>query len=857
VGKPTSDDGTFPLLTAAERGVVTSDGLIAWFDQMFANVQAGIVVTDQRGRILRSNLAYRRILGATEEEVTGRPFAERIHPDDRDANMVLVERLRTGRIPYFDIENRYLRPDGTEVWVSKFVSLLPVAGGLPHLVAVVTDTTGRRSADARLRTTEARFRALYDSAPVGIVEVGLDGRFLTVNEAFTRITSRSLEELQGMTFAEITHPDDLAEDLEQLGLLNAGEIERFAMQKRYLRPDGSAVWVHLSVSAVQSDDGTTSSYIASVEDVTERKELELAQHRRRQRAELIADVLTGLEVDGNREVSLQHLVDLLAGRFCDYATIEDPEAGSGECVLAIAHRDPDLVAPLFALRCHHPIDRNHPQSVLQVALGKGALVADTRPNLRTMPIPPEARELFARVDPRSHVAAPLALGADTRGVLLAGRGGEDTEPFTPDDLAFLQELAGRAGAALASADVRRREQQVSLHFQQALLPGRLAHAPTLAVSGSYAPATAALEVGGDWYDSIELSDGRILLVVGDVVGHGLEAAAVMGRLRSGLAALATTETDPGRLLTALDQFASGPHGADFATVCCATVDPATGEMAYASAGHPPILVVESDGTTRWLDQAAGTPLCTGTVETRARATTILRPGSTVVLYSDGLVERRHQSLFDGLDRLAAVARGLRSAPMAGLADRIIDDMASGVGDPSGAPSGPAATRPDEAPDADTDDIVVLAFRFEAATATPFQLDIDADPRQLSQLRSDMRTWLRGNGVDAMTLDRALLLVGEACANSIDHAYLEHEGGEQPIHVELWFDDTGLNLEVRDRGRWRTPGLHGADRGRGTMIMTALAGRFERTTGGGGTVVRMHLQLTGPASARPAQPGVRP
>jgi PAS domain S-box-containing protein len=841
VGQLTPDNREPPMLAMSGRGDITSDGLVAWFDQMFANVQAGVVVTDQRGRILRSNLAYRQLVGSTEEELTGRPFADHLHPDDRNANLMLVERLRSGRIPFFDIENRYLRPDGTEVWVSKFVSLLPVAGGPPHLVAVVTDVTNRRHTDARLRSTEARFRALFDGAPVGIAEVALDGRFLTVNEAFARITSRSIEELLKLTFADITHPEDLAADLEQLGRLTIGEIDQFAMQKRYLRPDGSVVWVNLSVSAVQSDDGTTSSYIASVEDVSDRKELELAQQRRRQRAELMADLLTGFDGDNKQEDSLQHLVDLLASRFCDYATVEVPD-DDAESVRAIAHRDPDLVAPLYELRTRHRIDRDHPQSVHQVAVGKGGvLVADTRPNLTTMHIPLEARPLFARVDPRTHVAVPLTLGGDAEGVLLAGRGGEHAEPFTSDDLAFLQELAGRAGAALSRADVRRRERQVSLHFQHALLPGRLAHAPTLSVNGSYAPATAALEVGGDWYDSIELSDGRILLVVGDVVGHGMEAAAVMGRLRAGLAALATAESEPGRLLTALDHFASGPHGAEFATVCCATVDPATGELVYASAGHPPILVVDPQGGTRWLDQASSMPLCTGTVETRPRATTILSPGSTLVLYSDGLVERRHQSLFDGLDRLAAVASRLHQAPMAGLADRIIDGMTSGdVATPPGS----------------TDDIVVLAVRYEAAAATPFQMDIDADPRQLSQVRSAMRTWLRGNGIGATTVDRALLLAGEACANSIDHAYLNHEGGEQPIHIELWFNDAGLQLEVRDRGHWRPPGDHGADRGRGTMIMAALASRFERTTGSGGTVVRMHLSLTGSASADRARIGVR-
>jgi PAS domain S-box-containing protein len=825
VVQPIPDPHRFP--GADGEGVLTSASLLTWFSQVFANVSTGIVVADWNGDILQTNFTYRRLVEAGGSDLVGRSLADCVHPDDRAAQVLLIERLKAGRIPFFDAEVRFLRHNGSTVWANAFVSLLPVGDGAPQIVAIVNDITDRRHADARLRSTEARFRALYDGAPVGIVELGPDGRFVNVNESFCRIVSRSEDDLQDLTFAEITHPDDLAEDLKRLRQLNAGDIDRFTMEKRYLRHDGSTVWVNQSVSAVWGEDGIPTAYIAVIEDATDRKALETDEHRRRQRAELMADLVIGFEDDGH--LSLQYLVDLLTARFCDFATVEAPDDHTDR-IRAVSHRDPDLVATLYELRAHHSLDGRDARSVRRAALGAGQLVADVAAVRTAMAIPDDTLPLLDRLDPRSHVAVPLTLNGETHGVLLAGRGGPGAEPFTRDDLTFLQEVAARAGAALVSADVRRREQQVSLHFQQALLPGRLAHAPTLAVNGSYAPGTESLEVGGDWFDSIDLPDGRILLVVGDVVGHGLEAAAIMGRLRAGLAALATTESDPGRLLRALDHFASGPHGADFATVCCATVDPATGQLVYASAGHPPILVVDPDGSTRWLDQATGMPLCTGTVETRRHATTILVPGSTLVLYSDGLVERRRQTLFDGLNRLADVATRLRDAPMASLADRIITEMTGDHGAVGGA--GGVAN----------DDIVVLAVRYEAATATPFQLDLDADPRQLASVRASMRTWLRGNGVDASTLDRALLLVGEACANSIDHAYLDREGGEQPIHVELWFDTTGLHLEVRDRGHWRPPGPHGADRGRGTMVMEAMAGSFERTSGPGGTVVRMHLPL---------------
>jgi PAS domain S-box-containing protein len=832
-GAPSSDAALSPPAPALPA---TNGSLLSWLDRVIANLGNGIVLTDWDGRIVKTNAAYRQLVGTPEADLDGRSFAEFVHPADRDVNLALLERLKSGRIPFFEIENRYIRPDGREQWVAKWVSVFPVKGAQPLLFAIVSDATDRRRTDAQLRQSEVRYRAIFDQAPIGIAEVAPDGRFLSVNDALSRIVGRSPDELRTLRFADITHPDDLASDLDQLARLSNGEIETFAMHKRYLRPDGAPVWVNLTVSAVRSDDGDLLHYIGVVEDIQEAKEREAAELRRREQAELTAAVLTGLEDLRTPEAQLQHLVDLLSTHLGDYATVEVTDS-DGERIRAIAHRDPNLVATLFHLRMHHALDDSDRRSVHQVALGRPLLITEVPSVLDDMGIPTESRLLFARLDPRSHMAVPMSLGGGVHSALVVGRVGDSSVPFTENDLSFLTDLADRVGGALVAADVRRREHQASLHFQQALLPARLAHAPTVSVCGSYAPAAEMLEVGGDWYDSIELDDGRLLLAVGDVVGHGLEAAAEMGRLRAGLAALATGEHDPGRLLTALDHFASGPLGADFATVVCAVITPDTGEVSYASAGHPPILLIGPTGDIRWLDKATSAPLCSGTEQSRSTVTTNLEPGSTLVLYSDGLVERRNQSLFDGLDRLAAKVSQMTDSPMAGLADRIISEMTKGI-DPG-------------------DDIAVLAVRFEAASAAAFHFDLDADPAQLSALRRAMRDWLRGTGLDTTSTERAVLVVGEACANAVDHAYLAHEGGAQPITVRQWFDDHGLSIEVRDRGQWRPPGAHGNDRGRGTMIMEALTGRFERASTSGGTVVRMHLPLEARFPAGHASGGVRP
>ena len=159
-----------------------------------------------------------------------------------------------------------------------------------------------------------------------------------------------------------------------------------------------------------------------------------------------------------------------------------------------------------------------------------------------------------------------------------------------------------------------------------------------------------LEVGGDWYDAFELADGRIALTVGDVVGHGLAAAAAMGQVRTALAALAYHAEGPGELLERLDGFLARSRTTDFATVCYAVIDPATGVLEYASAGHPPMLVVSPAGETTWLDHARSAPLSGDSARVRPQESTLLEPGSLLVLYSDGLVERRKEPLEVGLRR---------------------------------------------------------------------------------------------------------------------------------------------------------------------------------------------------------------
>ena len=470
---------------------------------------------------------------------------------------------------------------------------------------------------------------------------------------------------------------------------------------------------------------------------------------------------------------------------------------------------------LVELRTHHRLAAEDPSSLTRVAAGERHR-RDTSPDVRDQyALAERGRELLDRLDPTSYVSVAIDLGGGRTGALLAARSDRARSGYGDVDLEFLDRLAERVGISFAGAHLRRAEHDIAVRLQQALLPANLADADGCEVAGRYFAIGEALDVGGDWYDSIALPDGRLLLVVGDVVGHGLEAAAVMGRLRAGLAALAARGHEPGQLLVELDAFARSPQGGDFATVVCAAVDPATGRITYASAGHPPLLVVDPWGDAHWLDEAGSVPLCTFAVDERPEATAVLQPGSVLVAFSDGLLERRGANVDEGLARVASTVPRWRHRPLQALCDGVISEVTA-----------------DEVPE---DDVVVLALRF-GDDPTAFRRRLHADPRELAALRADLARWADARDLDRATFTDLQLVVGEACANSVEHAYGADGDGLVEVTVEV--ADAGLAVTVRDGGDWRPPGDHSADRGRGTAIMAALTRGFTRATTDEGTAVTM-------------------
>ncbi len=284
------------------------------------------------------------------------------------------------------------------------------------------------------------------------------------------------------------------------------------------------------------------------------------------------------------------------------------------------------------------------------------------------------------------IVIKLQLGVFTLTGLVLGAEAQERE------LAVARSLEADSEARLADAD-RHIEHRIAVRLQRALLPEMPIRHPLISVAARYEAGSEAMVVGGDWYDVFDLPGDRIGITVGDVVGHGLEASATMGRMRTAIAALARTTESPAEVLAFLDDFAAGPSGSEFATACYAILDPATGMLTHSSAGHPPLLVIDSSGATRWLMGGRSAPIY-GAPVARSESQDLIEPGSTILAYSDGLFERRGEDLQVGMARLeAALRRSHGEAPKDVCAQVLMAMQTS---------------------DYWLDDVVVLAVRYETS-----------------------------------------------------------------------------------------------------------------------------------------------
>jgi serine/threonine-protein kinase RsbW len=427
-----------------------------------------------------------------------------------------------------------------------------------------------------------------------------------------------------------------------------------------------------------------------------------------------------------------------------------------------------------------------------------------------------ARDPRTPIDDGRRLVLPLVARGHELGLLVLDRDEPDHDDGSLDAV-LVTELASRIAVALDNARMYEHERNVSHALQVGLLSGSLHQVDGVLVSSSYRPGTVALEVGGDWYDVFRLADGHVALVVGDVVGHGLDAAVAMGQLRGAVRALAPGST-PAEMLARLDSFVAGLASASMATLAYVDLDPVSGGIRFACAGHPPPLVRRASGEAELVWEGRSTPLGVTFGTPRVDAAMLLEPGDSLVLYTDGLIERRDRSIDDRLASLAAAAADLDVFDGT-YAERLADEMiGSEVHD---------------------DDACVLAVQL-APLARQFAHPLVASPEEVGALRRRMAPWLDHHGVGRETAQTVLLAVSEAVANALEHGY--GFDGLGVTTVDALLVDGHLRVTVRDEGRWKEPRAD-TDRGRGTPIMHTLMDEVSVEPGPTGTTVTMTLRLT--------------
>jgi len=375
--------------------------------------------------------------------------------------------------------------------------------------------------------------------------------------------------------------------------------------------------------------------------------------------------------------------------------------------------------------------------------------------------------------------------------------------------ALCEQLALVAAGAINRARAHAFERETILRLQESLLPQRLPTDPSLQLAVRYLAASSSAAVGGDWYDAFALPDGRYAFIVGDVVGHGLEAAATMSSLRNMLHVFLIEGDGPGRALARMHAVIDRTEMGLTATLCCLLMEPQSGSCVLASAGHPPPLLVGADGRAAYLELAgAALPaLGIGAESEPLERRFTLGPGETLMLYSDGLIEPRDHS--DGFLAFPPAAEE-PDGDLDTYCDRLIDRLAP--------------------PEARRDDVALLALRRLGAGELSLELRPTANLSSGAHVRRAMRPWLAGQALGGEFADEALLAVSEAVNNAVEHSGVSAHG---QVSVRARIDGRTLHVVVRDAGGWREPGQqefrgHGLALIRGLMDDVAIDAREDGT-----------------------------
>ncbi|MGW7402784.1 SpoIIE family protein phosphatase [Streptomyces sp. NPDC054833] len=648
--------------------------------------------------------------------------------------------------------------------------------------------------------------AVLHAVREGVLIVSGEGRLLLANDEANRL-------LELPEDAERRDVRELGLDADTAELLASG---REATDEVHLVKDRL-----LAINQRPTDaSGGPPGSVTTLRDSTELRALSGRAEVARERLNILYDAGVGIGTSLDVTRTAGELTELAVPRFADFATVdlydavlrgEEPQPGNALRRAASSGVRKD--APLYPVGERIRFVESSPQAH---SLTSGRSVVE--PRLREAPgwlaQDLERTEQVVEYGIHSLITVPLRAGSLVLGVANFWRS-EKPEPFDSDELALAEELAARAAVSIDNARRYTREHGMAVTLQRSLLPRSLPEQSALEIAYRYLPAQAG--VGGDWFDVLPLSGTRVALVVGDVVGHGLHAAATMGRLRTAVHNFTALDLPPDELLSLLDELvgridqdetpADGAAAVTGATCLYAIYDPVARSCTVARAGHPPPAVIRPDGSVEFPEVPAGPPLGLGGLPFET-AELELAEGSRLVLYTDGLVEDRDRDIDEGLELLRTALEQSGDGP---------EDTCRAV--------------LDLLPERPGDDIALIVARTRVLGLDRVaQWQVPSDPAAVSEIRASVTRQLARWELEELTFTTELIL-SELVTNAIRY-------GRAPIRVRLLLDRT-LICEVSDCST-TSPHLRYAtttdEGGRGLFLVAQLAERWGTRYIPGGKVI---------------------
>ncbi|MET4662741.1 PAS domain S-box-containing protein [Streptomyces sp. PvP037] len=618
------------------------------------------VVLDTEGRIVLWSPQAEELFGYGAREALGRYAAQiMVHEEHLDLVVRLfAEVMRTGRswAGAFPIRRK---DGGTRLVEFRNMRLLDDRGKVYALGLAVDQATVRR-----LEQEVALSNRIVAQSPIGLAVLDGDLRYVSVNPALERMNGLPAGEHLGRTMPEVLPRVD-AEEVEESArrVLETGlpVVDRSMTGRTPADPDDDHAW-HVSLYRLENTLGTVLGVAVSVVDITEQHRANTEAESARRRLAVIADATARIGTSLDLERTAGELADVAVPELADAAAVDLLEAVAQGRRSALGPTEDAVIRALAVRWVATPdvlsaadppglVTRYAPDRLITECVRTGLPVMVPHvddEDLARIARSPEAAALLARAGVHSYLAVPLIARGEVLGALDLTRT-RNPRAFDEDDLLLARELASRAAVQIDNARWYQSARDTALTLQRSLLPSHPPVTGGLEVASRYQPGGATSEVGGDWFDVIPLEDGRTALVVGDVMGSGIPAAATMGRLRTATHTLASLGLDPAVLLEHLDRITAGLDQA-LATCVYAVHDPRERRCTIANAGHLPPARVRAGHAAELLDLPTGVPLGVGGVGF-STTTVELGPGDRLVLYTDGLVETRRHALDDRLDRL--------------------------------------------------------------------------------------------------------------------------------------------------------------------------------------------------------------